>query len=720
MATIKDIAKAAGVSQGTVSNVLNGRDIVGSDKLQRVLKAIEETGYVINEKAHNLRKGTAKVLAVILPNMFDRPYLDFFASFRQYAESEGYTVDLYTTNDDAEYEKKIAGRLRSRMTEGIAVYSALSDGSNPYREVGFPEDSILFVSRRQPYESMYIGFDYAEAGRQMAGAAAQKEYTQVALLTGTLNQSSKGAFHDAFVKTWNELMPKCGVYVRTTSSCCRYKNAIRLFTHLPAPQAVFTENIALAQIAQSVHHNFFHKQNLDIYTISPVFSLPEDRYCKYEFDYRYLGKLSAKRLIHKEEPEPKVQILPAKGFSRWPSRDAIPSGKVLSVATIGSPTSRALQSLVNLYEDYSGTKVRLVELSGNTLYNRLTAWGENTSYDIVRLDVNWLSWFAKKVFEPLERIDCTIREKLSGFLPDIMEKYAEVNGVLYAFPGTPCVQLLFYRKDLFENTQLKRQYFDRYKKQLAPPVTFEEYCRVAAFFTGSLNPNSPVKYGATLITGEADVAGMEFLMRYFSHSRNLFDRDGNLMLHSEAGRQSFKELLELYPCTAPKPKKWWLDGAQEFARGETAMTIQFINHVSDFVGPDSLVADKIGWAMVPGGNPMLGGSVLGVSKYSKQKEEALDFLKWISRDDIATANMLLGGMSARAASYENNEVVDSYPWLPFAQGCFGKSQMNYYLSKKEAPFEIRHLQTVLGLAVTEVLNNSMTVEEAVELAVSSL
>ena len=37
MATIKDIARVAGVSQGTVSNVLNGKDNVGSDKIQRVM-----------------------------------------------------------------------------------------------------------------------------------------------------------------------------------------------------------------------------------------------------------------------------------------------------------------------------------------------------------------------------------------------------------------------------------------------------------------------------------------------------------------------------------------------------------------------------------------------------------------------------------------------------------------------------------------------------------
>ena len=69
--TIKDIARLAGVSQGTVSNVLNGKDNVRSEKIQKVMKVVEEYGYSVNEKAKILRKGNARILAVILPNIID-------------------------------------------------------------------------------------------------------------------------------------------------------------------------------------------------------------------------------------------------------------------------------------------------------------------------------------------------------------------------------------------------------------------------------------------------------------------------------------------------------------------------------------------------------------------------------------------------------------------------------------------------------------------------
>ena len=50
-----------------------------------------------------------------------------------------------------------------------------------------------------------------------------------------------------------------------------------------------------------------------------------------------------------------------------------------------------------------------------------------------------------------------------SFIPGLVPQYTRVNGVAYAFPETPSAQLLFYRKDLFENTVLQRLYKEQYK-----------------------------------------------------------------------------------------------------------------------------------------------------------------------------------------------------------------------------------------------------------------
>ena len=69
MPTIKDIAKRAGVSHGTVSNVLNRRGNVSAEKIKLVEQAAKELGYQINSQASQLRSGTSRHICVIVPRI---------------------------------------------------------------------------------------------------------------------------------------------------------------------------------------------------------------------------------------------------------------------------------------------------------------------------------------------------------------------------------------------------------------------------------------------------------------------------------------------------------------------------------------------------------------------------------------------------------------------------------------------------------------------------
>lgn len=718
MATIKDIAKAAGVSQGTVSNVLNGRDNVSSDKIERVMNAAKQMGYTINEKAQNLRKGATKTLAAVVPNLSDEPYSDFISHYKQYAEGEGYWVDLYTTGDNPDDERKLIPHLRSRMTEGVAVYPAIFEENSSYIEAGFAKEDVLYIEREQAFESLYLGVDMAAAGRQMAERAAAKGYQSVGVLLDSLNHGYKNQFQSVFCETLQSLNPQCRIYVRKTTNSCKYKNAVRIFAEIK-PDAVFTVNVSLAKTIRNVYQSFYRKLAVDIYTISSNSFLPEEEFIKYEVDYKLLGRTAARRLIHRDEPWPARQILTAKGIYDWPVRVPEPDGKTLMVLSLASPTTRALQSMVNLYEDTYGTRVCLAEVTTESLYMMLGSWDQELPYDIIRMDVDWFPWFGKEVFEPLGRIDAGIAGKMGSLVPAVLEKYARIGADYYAFPGTPSVQLLFYRKDLFEDTKLKRLYYEKYRKVLQPPATFAEYNRIASFFTRSYNPESPVRYGTTLVDGELDVAGVEFLIRLYSHTRSLFNEQGEIVLGDEVARLAMEELAEAKRYSSGQKYTWWTEAAEEFLHGDAAMSVQFINQVSDFVGPDSVVSDKIGWTQVPGGNPIFGGSVLGISRHSAQKREALAFLEWMNKDEIATAITLLGGMSASKASYENTEVIDSYPWLSFARDCFAGLKGGSQQEGSKHNVEIRRLQNILGVAVKEVLGENLSVEQALKFAKTS-
>ena len=78
MVTIKDIAREAGVSCGTVSNVLNAKGNVSSEKINRVQEAIAQLGYEVNEAAKTLRMQRSRTIAVIVPSIRSRHYIEVY------------------------------------------------------------------------------------------------------------------------------------------------------------------------------------------------------------------------------------------------------------------------------------------------------------------------------------------------------------------------------------------------------------------------------------------------------------------------------------------------------------------------------------------------------------------------------------------------------------------------------------------------------------------
>ena len=121
MATILDVARLAGVSQGTVSNVLNGKGNVSSEKIRVVEEAAQQLGYTINERARILRKGTGKVVGVILPTVESRQYREFYYSLKYYVESNGYSTELFLTNNSPQVELEM---IRDERLVGGFVLAA--------------------------------------------------------------------------------------------------------------------------------------------------------------------------------------------------------------------------------------------------------------------------------------------------------------------------------------------------------------------------------------------------------------------------------------------------------------------------------------------------------------------------------------------------------------------------------------------------------------------
>lgn len=123
MATIRDVAKAAGVSVATVSRVLNQNGYVKLDTERKVKKAIQALDFESNEVARGLASKRTNTIALILPNITNPFFAEIARAVEDKARDYNYTVFL--CNSDLEDQKEISyvELIKRRYTDGIIFAS---------------------------------------------------------------------------------------------------------------------------------------------------------------------------------------------------------------------------------------------------------------------------------------------------------------------------------------------------------------------------------------------------------------------------------------------------------------------------------------------------------------------------------------------------------------------------------------------------------------------
>ncbi len=716
MATILDVAKMAGVSQGTVSNVLNRKGNVSSEKIRAVEEAARKLGYTINERAKILRKGSGTLICVILPTIEVRQYREFYNSLKYYAERNGYTTELLVSNDNPQVEMEMIQRAQSVMAAGVVTITCLKQEENPYLHSGL--EKVCFVERHPGFEADYFGFRYELAGIQMADRIMEKKYRSVAVVTDSARFSNESEFLNGFMAEIEEGSRCKTVHISTDIRRISH-TILNTFSAGEKFDAIVTTGMGFAEKIRQIRDTFVAGEQIDIYTLSPVVSLPDRDYRKYELNYSLLGKEVAARIIEtpNENFIPATHIFENDGERNWKRVELNRTpAKCLNVLTLGGPEASIMQGLARLYTEETGTEIKIAIFSYDEIYDQFVNSEFSDVYDVFRIDVTWLSWFAQRLLIPLEEVDPNIKDVFKEYIPSLIDKYSYVRGKLYALPVTPSAQLLFYRKDLFENIGIRRLYHEKYKRELRVPETFEEFNQIAAFFSEGDGYGTNVRYGTSLTLGNTGVASTEFLTRLFSHRENLFDESGRIVINDEAGRTALYELISAKQYSAAKTSRWWTSSAKDFANGDSAMLITFSNYASEILGSHSKIVGNIGFHMVPGGNPIFGGGSLGISKNSRHKDDAVAFIKWITKEPVASAMAALGSVSPCMKTYSKYDIINAFPWLELSKDCFAVSRTKRVPDFNRKPFDEKKLLNIIGTAVKNVIMGFFDVEEALDRA----
>lgn len=706
MPTFKDIARLSGVSYGTVSNVLNGRGNVSSDKVMRVLQAADQLGYVRNQGAQQLRKGSAKLLAVIRPTVKDREYASFYAGFTSYALSQGYKTVQYLHSGSEQAEADAASEARSAMAAGAAVISLCVGTSDPLRAAGFRPNEVLLCEQRPSLAYDYIGFDYLRAGREMGKRACA--YGSVALISESRDCYASRLFREGFLAE-TARVPSC--HVRCWDKEVTERMAafgMNVLAAEPAPEAVFAPSVNNAQTLHNEQHYFFSDRQTEIYTITPLTVLPECEFIKYELNYRLLGKEAARRLIENISAAgdftPRELILENTGFRPWNPGPAPQAGE-LTVLAPQSPTAAIIRNVARMYTRYTGVPVRVDTLPEEALHARLS--GPGAGADIVSLPMQWLPCLGPRALTPLAQLEQQTDELRARYLPGMLERYGMADGQLYALPETPDVQMLFYRRDLFSDPVLRRLYKEETYAELRPPQTYAEFNRMARFFSRAERPSSPTLYGALPALGSPECACGEFLSRYFA----LTGAQDQPLTEESAARQALEETLQAARM-AGNLRLSWDAAAAAFAQGEGAMAILPASLAYAVTVKDSPLRDRVGFALTPGAHPLLSGRAIGVSRGSAHPRLAYHFLRWLCGGEISTVMAMMGSLSPCRATYENFKVVSAYPWLSTTAACLEKAAVRPLPDRPGTPLDERRLTALLGQAVLSAIQGESTLEQA--------
>lgn len=186
MASIKDVAKLAGVSPTTVSRVINDSESVGERTKDKVLVAIKKLDYKPNLLAKGLRIKSGNIIGLVVPEIIIHAFIYFINYTLEIVSQKGFNLILGCTHDDADIEEKFIDDLIRRNVNGI-IFSRVSDESRVLRIINRTNVPIVVIDRALENEEIpHVIVDNYKAGVIAAKHFIELKHKDIACVTGPL------------------------------------------------------------------------------------------------------------------------------------------------------------------------------------------------------------------------------------------------------------------------------------------------------------------------------------------------------------------------------------------------------------------------------------------------------------------------------------------------------------------------------------------------------
>ncbi|MGW6201306.1 LacI family DNA-binding transcriptional regulator [Kribbella sp. NPDC055110] len=181
--TMADVARFAGVSTMTVSNVINGRPRVGAETRDRVLAAIGELGYQVNLAARHLRAGRTGVVGLAVPEL-ERPYFaQLAARLADRFEAHGLRIVTERTGASREGEMDAVAFSRLRMYDGL-ILSVVDIDPAELSQLRTDAPVVMIGERALPSRFDHVMMDNVDGARQATAHLLATGARRIAMIGG--------------------------------------------------------------------------------------------------------------------------------------------------------------------------------------------------------------------------------------------------------------------------------------------------------------------------------------------------------------------------------------------------------------------------------------------------------------------------------------------------------------------------------------------------------
>jgi DNA-binding LacI/PurR family transcriptional regulator len=163
-ASLRDVAKLAGVSVKTVSNVVNDYAHVTTDTRQRVLRAIDELNYRPNPAARTLRKGRSGIIGLAVPEVGIPYFAELAGLIVDAAAEHSWTVLIDQTGGLLERERLVSEGMRAHLLDGL-IFSPIAMG--PEELAGRRDDTAMVLLGERIFDGPadHVAIDNVAAAR---------------------------------------------------------------------------------------------------------------------------------------------------------------------------------------------------------------------------------------------------------------------------------------------------------------------------------------------------------------------------------------------------------------------------------------------------------------------------------------------------------------------------------------------------------------------------